>query len=831
MHPYLHALRRDDGAWRLSDDTEWVESVSRTAIAGSGVLLYGEPGAGQDEFAWRIAHRIAARPGLLEVACPPDAATSASLAAVAEAPPEPGFVLLITDVDRFTGPELDTVVRLVFRHGAVVVAIAADPHGAPEAPLMQVLRLERIRVRGLSAEAGIRFLEKGLDGPLSERAAYAVWDSGAGNRAMVRMIADDWREMAYLVREAGVWVVRGNHPPAGHRLSLYWQQWLTEQKPDLRDVFELLALAGELPLNVVLQVCGPEAVDAVHDLGYLRLRESAGREVSLRGMIHAQAIAEQVAPGRSRSLLDRVTAYVDDHGIRRPAGLVPWRLRCGLAVKPERYIEGAEHLLMAASPAEALDLLRRVPSDVELERVHSVRVGALLAAGQFVDLWTQVGTLRLAAEEARGGRGGSPVAQGAHVSPEASAEGSDGRMAPAAELLAASWRGDFQPILRAAEGQPLLADSVAWLWHQTTHEALVLTGSVQTGLRADRELLHVLEQSGTAPFLVQRGRLGLFDMESLAGEWTRAAATLAGGWNAQSGAPGQGRTGALYNAIAHVLSGQFAACTDILHREVPQLRAVGRHDLLPLAHSLQAVAFARLGLRSEALTALAAVELQHLMEVGIWRLAWAASFFSGQAMGYLGRVDTAIDQLLDFAARDRELGNFSQELLTLSGAVQWGDDAALDLLASAAERVDGRFAEACTWVVRGLRNADPRDLEYGVLLARTVGQHFFADFAQERLEALNGPCPNATDQAESPRREERHEAPEQGLREVLQTLTPRQRDIVHQVLADRSNGEIAQEIGLSIRTIESHLYQAYAKLNVTSRGELRSVLARLPLLP
>lgn len=829
MHPYLQALRRDDGAWRLPDDTEWIEAVSRTATTGSGVLLYGEPGAGQDEFAWRIARRIATRPGLLEVACPPDAATSASLNALAATPPAPGFVVLVSDVDRFTGPELDVVARLVFRHGAVVVAIAADPHGAPEAPLMQVLRLERIRVRGLSAEAGVRYLENGLDGPLSDRAAYAVWDSGAGNRAMVRMIADDWRETSYLVRESGVWVIRGSRPPAGHRLSLYWQQWLMEQKPDLRDVFELLALAGELPLNVVLPVCGAEAVDAVHDLGYLRLRESAGREVSLRGMIHAQAIAEKVAPGRSRTLLDRVTAYVDDHGIRRPAGLVPWRLRCGLPVKPERYIEGAEHLLTSSSPAEALDLLRRVPSDVEPERVHSVRVGALLAAGHFADVWTQVGNLRLAVEEARGGLGGSPGNSGMQ---EASGKDGDGRGAPAAELIAASWRGDFQPILRAAEGQPLLADPVAWLWHQTVHEAHVLTGDVQKGLRADRELLHVLEQSGTAPFMVQRGRLGLFDMESLAGEWTRAAATLAGGWNAQSGAPGHGRTGALYNAIAHVLEGQFAACTDVLHREVPQLRAVGRHDLLPLAHALQAVAFARLGLRSEALTELAAVELPRLKEVGIWRLAWAASFFAGQAMGYLGRVDSAIDQLLDFAARDRELGNFSQELLTLSAAVQWGDEAALDLLATAAERVDGRFAEACTWVVRGLRHADPQELEYGTLLARTVGQHFFADFAQARLEALNGPCPNAPDQEEGLRQEEPQEAPQhQGIREGFETLTPRQRDIVQQVLADRSNGEIAKGIGLSIRTVESHLYQAYVKLNVTSRGELRAVLARLPLLP
>ncbi|MBM6620374.1 helix-turn-helix transcriptional regulator [Micrococcaceae bacterium RIT802] len=809
MHPFRHALQRDDEVWHVAEDVEWLETVTRTAVAGNGVVLYGDPGAGQDEFAWDIAHRLAARAGLLELECPPDAATSASLAALVAGPPSPGRVLYIPDITTFTGPDLELVARLVLRDRAVVIAAVSDPQGAPDAPLTQHVRLERIRVRDMNLDQGMDYLHNGLDGPLSDRAGYAIWENGGGNRAMMRLIAEDWREAGFLVREDDIWVVRGATPPVGPRLARYWDDWLAHQDAEVRDAFEMLALARELPLNVLLALCGAEVVDAVHDWGYLNVRDSMRRDVSLRGMINVQTIAAQVPPGRSRRLLDRVTDFVDQQGVHRPPGLVPWRLHCGLPVAPERFIEGAEHLLTTTSPLEALEMLKQVPDDVEPARVDAVRIGALLAAGEFVDLWTRVGNLRLSTP---GGRELPSSSDGDH------------RTTPAAGLIAASWRGDYRPILEAEESQPRLAEGASWLWQQIRHEAMVLSGRVQEGLHADRDLMHVLEQSGAAPFLVQRARMGVFDVECLAGEWTRAVETLAGGWNAESGAPGPGKAGASYNAIAHVLCGEYDAAAGILRREIPQLRVLGRHDVLPLAYAVHGAALAGAGHRSEALTALAAIELPRIAGHGLWRFDWSATFFTAQALGLLGRVDAAVELLLDFAAKDRALGNYSQELLTLSAAVQWGEDSAVDLLATAAERADGRFAEACTWVVRGLRNRDPAELEYGTLLCRSIGQHFFGEFAQRRLEALNGPCPTAAAAADKTGATDPPYAPTRDANQAIQVLTPRQRDIVRHVLADRTNGEIAESFGLSVRTVESHLYQAYAKLNVSNRSELRASL-------
>ena len=58
----------------------------------------------------------------------------------------------------------------------------------------------------------------------------------------------------------------------------------------------------------------------------------------------------------------------------------------------------------------------------------------------------------------------------------------------------------------------------------------------------------------------------------------------------------------------------------------------------------------------------------------------------------------------------------------------------------------------------------------------------------------------------------------------IHALTPREREIAALVLAGRRNADIARELYLSLKTIESHTRNIYAKLGVSSRVEF---IARL----
>ena len=57
-------------------------------------------------------------------------------------------------------------------------------------------------------------------------------------------------------------------------------------------------------------------------------------------------------------------------------------------------------------------------------------------------------------------------------------------------------------------------------------------------------------------------------------------------------------------------------------------------------------------------------------------------------------------------------------------------------------------------------------------------------------------------------------------------LTPSERRIVELAAVGQSNPRIAQALFVTVKTVESHLANAYRKLGVTSRRELPTVLAQ-----
>ena len=61
---------------------------------------------------------------------------------------------------------------------------------------------------------------------------------------------------------------------------------------------------------------------------------------------------------------------------------------------------------------------------------------------------------------------------------------------------------------------------------------------------------------------------------------------------------------------------------------------------------------------------------------------------------------------------------------------------------------------------------------------------------------------------------------------VLAALTPREQDVMHRVAAGKLNKIIADEMKVSMRTVEVYRARVYAKLGVRSAAELATLLAR-----
>jgi DNA-binding CsgD family transcriptional regulator len=70
-------------------------------------------------------------------------------------------------------------------------------------------------------------------------------------------------------------------------------------------------------------------------------------------------------------------------------------------------------------------------------------------------------------------------------------------------------------------------------------------------------------------------------------------------------------------------------------------------------------------------------------------------------------------------------------------------------------------------------------------------------------------------------------AEENGNQPVPRPLTRRERQIATLASKGVPNGKIAKRLGLSIRTVESHLYRVYGKLGVSTRDKLPPLLGVL----
>ncbi|OWY60812.1 hypothetical protein B7486_67160 [cyanobacterium TDX16] len=56
-------------------------------------------------------------------------------------------------------------------------------------------------------------------------------------------------------------------------------------------------------------------------------------------------------------------------------------------------------------------------------------------------------------------------------------------------------------------------------------------------------------------------------------------------------------------------------------------------------------------------------------------------------------------------------------------------------------------------------------------------------------------------------------------------LTRREQEVAGLAAEGQSNQEIADRLGLSVRTVENHLQRAYEKLGIPGRDELAAALA------
>jgi DNA-binding NarL/FixJ family response regulator len=194
--------------------------------------------------------------------------------------------------------------------------------------------------------------------------------------------------------------------------------------------------------------------------------------------------------------------------------------------------------------------------------------------------------------------------------------------------------------------------------------------------------------------------------------------------------------------------------------------------------------------------------------------------FAADGLHLLGREDEALELAeanLEIARRWGARYGLGAALRTV-GVLRGGDEGEQELRAAIAILADSgaqlEHARALVELGAALRRANRRSeardlLREGVELAHRAGAIALVERANEELAATGA-------------------RPRKILAGGLDSLTASERRVAEIAARDRSNKEIAQELFVTVKTVELHLSSAYRKLQIGSRHQLAAALADRP---
>jgi DNA-binding CsgD family transcriptional regulator len=505
-----------------------------------------------------------------------------------------------------------------------------------------------------------------------------------------------------------------------------------------------------------------------------------------RTVAAAEAELAAGAPLRASTVLDRLGAEL----AAQPEGAQLQRLRAVIDVELDRNRDGARSLLAAARALEQIDLQQA--TETYLEAVNAASHAGTLGRSHSV-IWT--------AKAAR-----------------------DRKRQPASETTAADLLLDgFSALVLDghAAAAPLLRRALKLLRETSTPRLLGFGCHAAVELLDDEALYDLVTRRvevagrvgpGTlASALNYRGSVyeilvGRFDMATVD---VRHAAEIA----ATEGDLGLGGRTRLGHLLAAAWSGREKRARRIARGAIGDAAARGQGAELGHAQYALAVLENGLGHYDAAVTAARAA----CEETAYYVTAFALPELI-EAAARSRDVDLATTALRRFEEAASASGTeWSQGMLARSRALLAEPAEAQELYELSIEhlkhcRARPQLARAKLmygeWLRRRRRRSDARaQLTVAYEMLRGMGADAFASRAQLELVATGGRAPE-------------HKGA------VLDALTPHEQRIALLVADGASNPAIAEQLFVSVRTVEYHLHKIFQKLSVGSRTELAHRLLR-----
>lgn len=757
-------------------------------------------------------------------------------------PGDPPTLLVVDDAPHLDDLSGEILVQLAGTGAATVVATARGEDPPPD----WLVRLWRLGQRVDLGEFSIDELGEVLRGALGNDVDSACVRTFArlsvGNALALRELVVASLDDGVLVERGGVWVLDGS-PSVGAALVDLIGNRLRDLPRDLREGLELIALGEPLPLAAAVLAVGSERLEELEERRLVRITDAvSGPVVAAAHPLWGEVVRSGVAPLRARRLRMDLARSVDGDDV--PASVVraaTWRLEAGAADDPAALVGAAaaarpfsadiaERLARASVDADPTVSSVTLLASILTSRGAGGEAASLLAAlppsdlraddRELVLFMQSVGTGLLGGDPKAGlalleGPGASTRLRGmqsslllvdgrvrdAHRAAVAVLDGADAdesarAVAGIGAIGSLFYLGGFRELRRRldiaerdATNQLLANPHGLGQILVNAYPALAEEGAFDEAERLGRARLEATSV-GDGPSDRSRWEYTLGRVALLRGELLRAERHL----RRASATPSPfDLPFHPYNVtfLARALAGTGAAgaARDVLAEIDP---ALPRFRLFETEHELAEAAI----LAAEGSLPAAAERAAWAAELAAVRELWTVVLIAAHDAARYGGARLVHRLALDTADRVQAPLPAARAAFVVAQAAE--DGGGLDAATAAFEELGANLfaAESAAQAARAHRLA-------GRAAAAAAG-HVVS-------RRLLGACPGAV-------------CPWLLGVTAPDPLTPREQEIAILAAAGRHDAELADELGISIRTVQTHLGRVYMKLGIHSRLELAEAL-------
>jgi DNA-binding CsgD family transcriptional regulator len=715
--------------------------------------------------------------------------------------------------------------------------------------------LARLDLEPLSAAATREVIESTLGGPVDARSAARFRKLTGGNALFLRQLLADQIAAERMRKLAGVWMWDGDVAVSASLSDTLGRQ-MGRLNPRMAMVVDTLSQCEPLAVDVLCDLVPRRDLAAAERLGLVSVeRTGAGLMARLAHPLFGElrrAGAGEMHLSAIRGRLATRLAKDDDADMQATVRRALLSLESDLDPEPELYLESARHAMTLLD----LDLADRfataaaragAPGAAGVRAMNLVLLGRgepaeaalrVIVDGPDGDVpdghhWATVRAYNLIWHLSKP-QDAAVILEGLAAGPETPAQVAE-RLAVQACLDAVSARCEpAAEKARAALDFPALPGFHAMAASHALIMAMGALGQVD-------ELAVVAEQAlrrATTSFQASPNRFWFGAVYGRAcrltgriDEFVSTAKQLA---DSARDIPGLAYANlALLLGNAELARGAVAEAARLVHEAVAgaEIHAI-RTGLRPASYFALAEAHAKLGQPIEANDAVAAA--RSCVPPDFLFMHTALSQATGWAMAASGRLGEAVATVQQAGRLARDRGQPTHELGCIQAAAQWGDASQAARARELAEALALPLADAVASHAEALLAGDGEGLLAAAAAYRTIGDRAAAADAAAQASV-------AFDESQHHRRGlyaaalARELADECGglCTPALRTptglkLSGRQRDVVELVVAGLSNREIAENLVMSVRTVEGHVYRACQRVGAQSREELASIIRSGP---